>query len=134
VNIVKLKALVRQRDGMRCTKCGMTAIEHRHRYGRALDVHRLDPRSRYTLEGCATVCRRCHGKLPKTKDGRPDQGRGGRIPLNFWLPTDLGQAVRDHLANAVPHISLTAFVEYALQQFLTGRGFWPPKPKNDQAD
>jgi hypothetical protein len=35
--------------------------------GRRLDVHRLTPGSPYSVEGCVTLCRACHGperKLP----------------------------------------------------------------------
>ena len=67
---IDIKAAVRDRDGYRCTKCGMTAAEHRERYrGRTLDVHRLSPGSEYTVEGCVTLCRKCHGPEPKQKSG-----------------------------------------------------------------
>lgn len=66
---LEVKAAVRARDGNRCTECGMTFEEHEQRYGSDLDVHRLTPRSRYTLEGCVTLCKSCHGPKPKHSNG-----------------------------------------------------------------
>ncbi len=68
-SVAELKATVRERDGNRCTECGMTAAQHLERYGRDLDVHRLIPGSPYTTEGCVTLCRRCHGSKPKRPRG-----------------------------------------------------------------
>lgn len=49
-----------ERDGGCCTRCPMTQVEHRAIYGRGLHVHRLDPGSVYTLNGCVTLCKPCH--------------------------------------------------------------------------
>lgn len=65
----EIKAAVRARDGHCCTQCGMTRAQHFARYERDLEVHRLDPGSPYTLEGCILVCRACHGPLPKLRRG-----------------------------------------------------------------
>jgi hypothetical protein len=59
-----VKEAVRKRDGYRCTRCGMTNDEHKAVTGRALEVHRLTPASAYTLEGCTTLCQRCHDTTP----------------------------------------------------------------------
>lgn len=59
---LEIKAAVRERDGYRCTDCGMTSDEHYARYGRELEVHRLIPGSPYTIEGSVTRCKPCHGK------------------------------------------------------------------------
>jgi 5-methylcytosine-specific restriction endonuclease McrA len=72
VEILRVKRAVRERDGHRCTKCGMTAEEHERRYGRTLDVHRLMPGSLYSVEGCVSFCRPCHGPEPKRPRGAPD--------------------------------------------------------------
>lgn len=72
MNVGKVKEAVRERDGMRCTKCGMTNASHLAHYGRALEVHRLVPGSLYTLEGCVTLCRSCHGPEPKRRRGTVD--------------------------------------------------------------
>lgn len=69
MNICKLKDDVRARDGYRCTKCGMTADEHRRRYGKTLDTHRIVPGSPYTMEGCQTLCKPCHRLMPKSRWG-----------------------------------------------------------------
>lgn len=55
-----MKAKVRERDGFKCVKCGMSNDEHIKWCGRQLDVHRKTPGSFYTLEGCETLCKKCH--------------------------------------------------------------------------
>jgi hypothetical protein len=57
---LEIKAAVRARDGFRCVDCGMTAAEHRDRYRRRLEVHRLIPGSAYSVKGTVTLCHRCH--------------------------------------------------------------------------
>lgn len=69
MNALKIKAAVRARDGHVCTRCGMTAAEHRARTGRTLEVHRRLPGSPYTVDGCVTLCRGCHGKEQKSPPG-----------------------------------------------------------------
>ncbi len=81
---ITVKKRVRARDGNRCTKCGMTAAAHLERYGRALDVHRSTPGSRYTVDGCVTVCRPCHHKEPKLPNGLGEpKGDGVRTWIEF---------------------------------------------------
>lgn len=76
MNVLQIKAAVRERDRHRCTLCGMSRDEHFARYGQDLHVHRVVPRSLYRVdESCVTVCRACHGSLPKTIRGRgPEEG------------------------------------------------------------
>jgi 5-methylcytosine-specific restriction endonuclease McrA len=62
----QIKDAVRKRDGFRCVQCQMTRKQHHDRYGFDLDVHRLEPGSKYTIDGCVTVCRSCHGPQPKS--------------------------------------------------------------------
>lgn len=66
---IELKAAIRKRDNNSCTLCGMNSAEHFARYGRDLEVHRLIPGSEYTFDGCVTVCRKCHGPLPRSPRG-----------------------------------------------------------------
>lgn len=67
MNVSELKNAVRKRDGYRCTRCRMTNNKHLTTYGKCLDVHRLTPGGPYTIDGCITICRSCHGPLPKSK-------------------------------------------------------------------
>lgn len=78
----KIKAAVRARDGYRCTKCNMTAEEHRKRYGRTLDVHRIIPGSVYTVDGCVTRCKLCHSKEDQRLPGEVDHARPPRVALS----------------------------------------------------
>lgn len=64
--ILRIKSAVRSRDGNSCVSCGMGGIEHRQRFRRALDVHRINPGSRYAIETCVTLCRPCHSAEPKS--------------------------------------------------------------------
>jgi hypothetical protein len=66
LSAVEIKAIVRHRDGYRCTECGMTAEQHKGRYGKNLDVHRVEPGSPYTVHGCQTLCRSCHSPKPRS--------------------------------------------------------------------
>jgi cytochrome c553 len=105
----EVKALVRHRDGYRCQECGVTARQHVRKYKKTLDVHRLVPGSRYTIKGCITLCRKCHGPQPKSPNGK---GPG----LFAMLPEEL-KARLDRLAE---HRSrkLTAEVVLALRRYL----------------
>jgi hypothetical protein len=69
VNDYETRLAVRDRDGQRCTQCGMTADQHREEFGRTLDVHRIDPGQGYSLENCVTLCRPCHGPKPRSSRG-----------------------------------------------------------------
>ncbi len=67
---LETKAAVRSRDDNACTDCGITAAEYqsRCRRPRLLEVHRLIPGSPYTVDGCVTLCKRCHkGRHRKQK-------------------------------------------------------------------
>lgn len=89
----EVKAAVRARDNHCCTKCGMTAAEHRNLYRRTLDVHRLVPGSLYTVEACVTICRRCHKSQPKRKRGQPDLAYPERLPA-LRIRADLARMIR----------------------------------------
>lgn len=68
MGVRSIKATVRKRDGHVCTKCGLTNDEHRLKYGRVLDVHRISPGSAYSVDGCLTLCQDCHRREPGTGD------------------------------------------------------------------
>lgn len=53
---------VRERDGHKCVCCGSpkSGID-----GPKHDVHRLIPGSPYALSGCVTLCKSCHGHMPR---------------------------------------------------------------------
>src|ERR1700722_1309752 len=76
----EIKAFVRYRDGYRCTECGMTDKDHFAKYGKKLDVHRLNPGAEYTVDGCITLCRVCYGPKPKSRR-RPEESLPGRVPI-----------------------------------------------------
>ncbi len=67
--ILAIKVAVRERDGMKCTACGMTNEEHLATSGDSLHVHRVRPGSLYSVAGCVTLCRHCHGKAARRRDG-----------------------------------------------------------------
>lgn len=68
-DIISIKEKVRERDGHACTACGMSHAEHVEKYGATLDVHRDTPGSRYSLDGCRTLCRGCHWRMPRQVSG-----------------------------------------------------------------
>lgn len=87
-----IKAAVRTRDGFRCVDCGMTNDESIALTEIQLDVHRLVPGSDYSVDGCVTLCRSCHGKKPRALEDLwgADPDEVGVLVL-FWytaLPAD----------------------------------------------
>ena len=120
-----IRAIVRFRDGYRCQECGMTSQEHFKRFRRDLEVHRLNPGARYSIKGCITLCRPCHGPKPKSPKGT--QLRNGKASLHVYIDPKLHAVVMQLIKEQ--RMSLTAFVEKVLEEYLTSRGYWPPKPK-----
>lgn len=118
----KIKPAVRERDDFRCTVCGMTNDEHRRRYGRQLDVHRVTPGSAYAAdETCVTVCRACHGKKPGS--GRPSKGPRAAIQAK------VASALRDmfeHRAHSDGQ-DLTTAMHFAIVEYLAKRGVEVPQ-------
>lgn len=107
MNVVQFKEEVRSRDGGKCVSCGCSNSEHRLRTGRQLDVHRKSPGSEYTLEGCETLCRRCHKQA---------HGRMRKRTKIVRLASD----VADHVAILSPIFGQTApdFVSEILRPIL----------------
>jgi 5-methylcytosine-specific restriction endonuclease McrA len=114
-----VKERVRERDGHRCTDCGMTNEEHKARYkGKSLDVHRKQPGSAYTADGCLTLCRGCHNTRPKSKPGENPRSRSFvRIRPDIF-------AAMKALATAGKR-PLSWEVRLALVAWLRSKGRWP---------
>jgi hypothetical protein len=115
---------------MRCTECGLTDRQHRMRFGRTLDVHRVTPGVPYTVDGCITLCRPCHSGKPKLPYGTrpPFRRRSGEVfPLGTKINTDLAAALGAFMRTSRPKVSIRAAVETALEDFLRARDLWPPK-------
>lgn len=121
--IIALKRHVRERDGMSCTKCGMSNADHVERYGKSLHVHRVVPGSEYAIDGCVTLCFPCHGPEPKSPRGK---GKGAQ-PVQ--LPAALREACAAYIASQDYPPPLSRVVVRAVQKLLQEAGFWPPKPK-----
>jgi hypothetical protein len=73
---------------MRCTQCRMTNDEHLLLHGKSLEVHRIQPGSLYSVEGCVTLCKPCHGRQPKRAAGVPDL-EGSRVSKPIAVDPDL---------------------------------------------
>lgn len=123
--ILRVKEAVRQRDGYRCTKCGLPQADHVAQYGRRLDVHRLAPGSLYTPEGCVTLCKRCHGPEPRLKKGEPSATRGPSLFLS--LSADEASALAAFIGSQAVPPKAAAVLRKALRDFFAERGLWPPK-------
>lgn len=61
---------------------------------------------------------------PEHKSSKPN--RTG-VPLHVWLPDELAAAFQAYLDSTNPPVPKTSAAIVALKDFLTGKGFWPPK-------
>ena len=95
------KRLVRERDGHRCVDCGATSDDIRDGKYVRLQVHRLVPRSVYTVDGCVLVCTKCHKKrhteMRQTADPGPHQNV--RLSSEVLLQVKIGYW---HVKKTVP--------------------------------
>jgi cytochrome c553 len=129
----EVKRAVRLRDDMKCVKCGMDDRQHREEYGRTLDVHRKDPGSLYTLDGCITLCCGCHGAEPWRATGDVDV-EGPRHPRKaFHAPAELFAALEQYIVTTRPQPTEAAVLRIALEEFLQRHGLWPTAPLNPPA-
>jgi hypothetical protein len=115
----KVKTAVRARDG-KCVKCGITTEQHREEFGYNMDVHRVVPGSFYTIEGCVTLCRKCHGPEPRTPRGVVPEYRQACI---VRLKPRMAEALDAYIASrdVKPHRS--QILAAALEEFLRVRGY-----------
>lgn len=114
-----VKRAVRDRDGQACTKCGIAIQEYRERCDRELDVHRLTPGSVYTVDGCVTLCRACHGPEPRSKPLvrklRTVKPQQPKVPLYVKIRVSLRQRF-EAIAEAHGR-KLNAEIERALEAY-----------------
>jgi 5-methylcytosine-specific restriction endonuclease McrA len=119
----QIKAAVRRRDGYRCCECGLTNGKYFQRYGKSLDVHRIVPGSKYTLEGCVTLCQKCH--FLRHSDIR------AALPPKLTLYANIDADLKDRLDKLADRRGrkLTAEVEIMVRRYLAVE-----EPKQDQAE
>jgi hypothetical protein len=122
----QIKAAVRARDG-HCTECGLSNQEHVSLCGKQLHVHRVQPGSPYSVEGCVSLCKNCHAKAPKRKCGEDDQdSRGGMVCVKETLAQQADFLCEQNATN------LTQEVNRALRELLMREGLWPPPKKEKE--
>lgn len=132
--ISRIKEAVRERDGYRCTGCGLTQSDHIARTGRRLEVHRLTPGGYYSIEGCVTLCKSCHGPQPRRKRGsvdlaQPPKKRRVTRGVQFYTDDELADAFDQFLASLSANERPTkrAVIETAVREYLRLKGYWPPE-------
>lgn len=112
----RVKAFVRKRDKYRCRDCGMTANEHREKFGKNLHVHRVFAGWIYHPSICVTLCRTCHA----AKKGREQNDTFG-IWWNFYDPGDF--VFLGKLAEEAKRLKLTlpALMDKILREHFSGQ-------------
>lgn len=128
------KYLVRERDGYKCTQCGVTDDEHVARYGRRTEVHRIVPGSLYSLKGCVLLCRDCHYPQPRRKRGVKDKENKQReitVSLGKNPHVVLRGRYRDAVAGLAAATGQTPIqvLLAALNKQLQSEGIEPPLPE-----
>lgn len=128
-----VKAAARERDGYCCTGCGMTNAEHLKQKGVSLHVHRMKPGSVYTLDGCTTLCNRCHGQAIRRGPGEPELAVKNP-PFQLRLDTMLHKALKRLAERNASDMSEE--IRIAVRERLERVGLWPlpPQKMNREAD
>jgi hypothetical protein len=90
--VTKTKKLVKERDG-RCVDCGSESL---------LEVHRLVPGSKYTVEGCVTLCEDCHAKRHRLL-----RKQGGKMAKTTFLVVRMTEEEKAMLSNKADGLGLT---------------------------
>lgn len=145
-DVFVVKRAVRSRDGHRCVDCGLTDAEHRKKYRHGIEVHRNEPGSEYSLNGCVTVCRGCHGirhrgdHSPRSlslkyrsnpKDRKPN-GRNCR-PYPLYIADDVDAGLEKFRAKQSFPPSINAAINHLLREILTEQGcIQKPKARANQ--
>lgn len=122
----QVRAIVRHRDGYRCIECGISALKHIEKFGRNLDVHRKTPGSPYTVRGCVTLCRTCHG--PQSRRPRGSCGPSNTVPAH--VSAELYAILRAYAREQ--RRSLAQVVELLLEEVMASKGKWPPPDEPEE--
>jgi hypothetical protein len=107
----------------------MTNEKHKEQSGRQLDVHRKVPGSRYSVEGCVTLCRRCHTREPKR---HPVAVFFDQL-IHFLHAIDLAPPTIEAIKEMTPHLNRLSPGELAetcrilIEESLERRGLLPPR-------
>lgn len=128
VTVDDIKKAARRREGYKCADCGMTNEDHINFYDRQLDVHRLVPGSEYTIDGCVTVCKKCHGKRHRKINAsgwqRPASSPLGRRYIGVHLEPIMWEALQELLTTT--RRSISTEVTIALEHYFAKFKLWPP--------
>jgi 5-methylcytosine-specific restriction endonuclease McrA len=117
-----IRDAIRERDGFRCTQCGLSQEEHIVRHGRKLDIHRKTPGTYAIEDRCVSLCIPCHSRIPNRKKMGH---RTVSLPVAFEAP--LKELAR-RLGVAVPYV-----IRDAIRERLQTHDCWPwpPPPPAD---
>lgn len=127
--VFELKDAIRDRDGNRCVDCSITIDAHIEWFGSTLAVHRLEPGSEYTMEGCVTVCRLCHAKRHRgINSPRAIAKRLGPKPRRY-LSVKIPFGVRDTISELAARNATNAATEARrlIREGLEREGLWPAR-------
>ncbi len=91
----KLKAAIRERDGNKCTECGISNDDHLEKCGKSLHVHRIIADWKYCFQNCTTLCTSCHPKYARALNTiRTIPRSGGKMQLFTAIDSHLSDNVK----------------------------------------